>query len=84
MVDSSGNTGYRIHNFSTKQNMVLSKINTGALSYLKKHEKYCLYMLSASNTWQVLQTQECIKDTTITITNMPSNAFYKLSKVNAS
>ncbi len=84
MVDSCGNTSYRLPNFSIKQNMVVSKINTGALSYVKKDEKYCLYMLTANNKWQVLQTQDCKKDSTITITNMPSNAFYKLSKVNAS
>lgn len=80
LVDSVGKISYKTPVNKMPVNMTLNKLNTGALSWVKKGESYSLYLIDKESQWQLQDTKVCTKDSTINFTKVPNRAFYRLVK----
>ena len=83
-VDSLGNSSiYNGPKEKTHQNLYLTKLNTGARTWVEKGKDYALYFLDKKDNWQKAGTQICTKDSIITFKNIPTNGFYRLIDLNS-
>ena len=80
-LDETGNKTFFKSNPSEKINLPLSKLNTGALSWVKVDKNYSLYYYDKNNDWTLFQTQQCKTDSVIVFNGVPSNTLYWLWNV---
>ncbi|WP_316827424.1 transglutaminase-like domain-containing protein [Pedobacter miscanthi] len=78
IIDSLDHVVYSEPNLQKKISIVLEKTNIGADSWVKKNRAYTLKYLDKNNHWKDLGSKLCQKDSSLSFSNVPINAFYML------
>ncbi|TWF40422.1 hypothetical protein FHW36_104104 [Chitinophaga polysaccharea] len=78
LLDTSGRKIMFIPDKKKATGMTLSKLNTGSGSWVKKGRSYVLYCMNSTGSWQRLSDLACIRDSILTVENMPSKGLYRL------
>ncbi|MDR0332952.1 MAG: hypothetical protein LBI15_05755 [Dysgonamonadaceae bacterium] len=77
-LNETGNKTFFKPDLNKKINLQLSKLNTGALSWVETGKSYNLYYYDENNDWTLFQTQQSGKDSLIVFDGVPSNTLYWL------
>lgn len=81
ILDIKGKFIYQNGDFSAKQVLQLSQINSFEWSTVKKGTYYILQYLNG-HTWKKLDEKLCLSNGLVTFDNVPLNAFYQLIENN--
>jgi hypothetical protein len=83
-IDSLGNQTGFTPDFAQKDNLTLSKLNTGAKSFVEKGKVYSLYYYDGLNNWILSATKTCTEDSILFFENLPTRTLYKINDDQAS
>jgi hypothetical protein len=61
-----------------RQNMQLTKVNTGERSWVESGKTYTLYSLDAAGKWKIVSKIPCRKDSVLPVMQVPAGGIYRL------
>jgi hypothetical protein len=77
-LDRKGKKQFFEPNLSHTVQLQLSKLNTGARSWVEKGKKYALFYTDKESNWLHYETKTCYTDSLIFFDNIPSGTLYRL------
>jgi hypothetical protein len=80
-LDSAGEKGFFKSDFNQRETFHLSKLNTGARSWVEKDKDYSLYYTDEKGDWLLFETLKCEQDSVIIFDKVPTNALYRLLEI---